>query len=463
MDFTGAENTFNRIIELDKDQPYGYYNIAHLHFWLFLGSKDPGEYFTFLKYSDMAMEKAQKKLEKNEDDPDINYLVGNVNLLRAMAHAMNNNVLDAFWESKNAMNSFEATLDADSTYYDAYMGLGLLDYALGYVPGMFKWAVNLSGLSSDKNRGLRYLLLSYKKGHFDKTENEFHLAKVYTDYLANYDSASIYLNRLLNKYPNDILFLYQNALTNIKARKLDRAEASLNKIIRISNKKIPVINSLAHFRKGEIYFRENDYDNAIKEYQTFVDTTKDFDYVGMANFRIALCSAFLGDTSTAKKYLVEAKSNGNPDIFEDSYAKSRSERYFDTGFTKDYLFVVKMRNYLESAKYRAVYDSLKTRYEQITDESNKAMALVYLSEASLHLAKYPAAATYLEKIDSLDYRNEKWVKPYSLYLLAMANYLVKAKKGAAEYLAEAEDNNDFEFKDNLQARMYNLKRKLAVK
>lgn len=462
MDFENAEDIFLKIIEIDKDLPYGYYNIARLHFWLYLGSNDPGEYFTFLKYSELAVDKIQKQLEKHPDKPKYNFLAGNIELLRAMAHAMNNNVLDAFWESKNAKMSFDKTLEADSTYYDAYMGLGLLDYALGYVPGIFKWAVNLTGLSSDKECGLKYLLLSYKKGHANKTEKEFHLAKIYTDYLADYDSASIYLRLLLNKYPNNTLFLYQNALTNIKARKLDRAENSLNQIIKINNRKISVINSLAHFRIGEVYFRKNNFRRAKAEYEKFIEMTKDFDFVGMANYKIALCNSILDSTIDNQKYFEGAKT-GSPDIFEDSYAKSRSEKFMDKGFSRDYLFLIKMQNYLESAKYRTVYDSLKAYYIHIEDESNRAKGLAFLAESCLHLEMYADAVKFIEKIDSLDYSAERWLKPYSLYLRAKADYLIKERSRASFFLNEAEKSNDYEFKSDIQALIDNLRRKLKRK
>ncbi|MFA3782916.1 tetratricopeptide repeat protein [Melioribacteraceae bacterium 4301-Me] len=459
--FADAEKFFNKIIEYNKDLPYGYYNIARLHFWLYLGSNDPGEYFIFLKYSELATQKIEKMLDKDDDNPKYNYILGNIELLRAMVHAINNNALDAFWEAKNAKNNFDKTLQSDSTFYDAYMGLGLLDYALSYVPSMFKWAVNLTGLSSNKERGLKYLLLSYKKGKLDKTENAFHLAKIYTDYLANYDSASIFLNILLTKYPNNVLFLYQSALTNIKARKLDKAESSLNQIIKINNPKIPIINSLALFRKGEIYFRRNNFKMAKEEYQKFIDVTKEMDYVGIANLRIAVCNAMIDSTINNEKYFEGAKS-GNPDIFEDAYAKIKSDKFKNKGFSEEYLYLITMENNLFSAKYKLVYDSLKVHYPVLKEEEERAKALAYISEACINLGKFNEAISFIARIDSLNYHQDKWIKPYSLFLLAKANYSLNNKKKAVLYLNQAENSNEFEFKDSIQALINNLKRKMKL-
>ncbi|MFA7289866.1 MAG: tetratricopeptide repeat protein [Melioribacteraceae bacterium] len=459
LDFTNAEQLFHKAIELAPESPLGFYHVAQLHIWIYLGSKDPGEYLIFLKYSDMALERIKKALDKDPKDELMLYYLGNLRTLRALAFAMNDSALDAFWEAKNARNSFEEALDINPDFYDAYAGIGVFDYSLTYIPGMFRWAINLTGLSSDPSRGLKYLLTSYKKGKLNKTETTYHLARIYTEYLADYDSASVYLRELLSKYPKNTLFLYQNALTLMRDKELDKAETALNSILRIDNKKLSVVNSLARFRLGEIHFSKNQFQKSINEFKIFLEKSKDFDFVGMANFKIALAYAFIGNKEESNKYLSDAKS-GNLDLFEDSYAKNRAEKYENNGFSDDALFVYKMNNYFENGKNSIVYDSLSSKVKDIKDADIRGVALVLLSESCINLKKLPDAVSYAELVSSLELVNEKWVKPYAKYLIGRANFIVGEVKWAPKYLDDAEDLNNYDFKEKIQSQINNIKRKL---
>ncbi|MCK9280122.1 MAG: DUF3808 domain-containing protein [Melioribacteraceae bacterium] len=459
LDFTNAEQSFHKAIELAPESPLGFYHVAQLHIWIYLGSKDPGEYLIFLKYSDMALERIKKALDKDKNDELMLYYLGNLRTLRALAFAMNDSALDAFWEAKNARNSFEEAIDINPEFYDAYGGIGVFDYSLTYIPGMFRWAINLTGLSSDPNRGLKYLLASYKKGKLNKIETTYHLSRIYTEYLADYDSATVYLNELLSKYPKNTLFLYQKALTLIRDKELGKAESELNKILRIDNKKLSVINSLARFRLGEIHFSKNQFQKSINEFKIFLEKSKDFDFVGMANFKIALAYAILGNKEESKKYLSDAKS-GNLDLFEDSYAKNRAEKYEENGFSEDALFIFKMNNYFESGKYSIVFDSLSTEIKNIKENDLRGVGLVLLSESSINLKNLPEAVSFAEMVSSHDYTYEKWVQPYSKYLIARANYIVKEDKLANKFLGEAEDLNNYDFKEKIQSQINYIKRKL---
>ena len=114
----------------------------------------------------MAQQKAEKILEDNSKDYQTKYLVGNLLSFRAMAQATNSQSVDAFWSSKKAVGYFEEVLKQKPKFYDAYLGLGLFDYAMSFVPDFLKWAVNLTGLSSDKDRGIPLYKDGLQKGEY---------------------------------------------------------------------------------------------------------------------------------------------------------------------------------------------------------------------------------------------------------------------------------------------------------
>lgn len=457
MEVGAAEKIFNRVIQRAPNLPHGYYYIAKLHFWVFLGTRDNERFHTFLKFADLAQEKIDSILDKNEKNYRITYMAGNLATYRAMAYAIYNSSVDAFWYSKKAVDYFEKTIELNPRFYDAYLGLGLFDYAMSFVPDFLKWAVNLTGLTSDKERGLHYIKTAYRKGIYDKTEPSFHLAKIYSDYLAYYDSSYFYLENLISKYPNNSLFHYQYAVTLIRDKKFERAIQELNTVIKLNNKNFSQIIALAHFRKGEIFFKRNQFKNAIKHYKIFLETTKESDLKGTAALNIALSYKFLGEDDECNNYLDKVKE-GNPDLFEDAYAKERSEDFIEHGISPVDLLLIKMKNNLDAGEYRIVYDSLKSKIEDLHNK-RRALALSYFSEAALNLRKLPDAVKAAEEIQSINIKKEKWTLPFSYLILAKANYLTNNKNESKELLKKAEDNNKYEFKDYIQAQIENLKRR----
>ena len=459
MEFDSAEKTFNQIIKLKPNSPQGFYRIAQIHFWIYLGSKDPGEYQIFLKFANLAQERIDKILDEKPKDYQTMYIAGNLNSFRAMAQATNNSSVDAFWSSKKAVNYFEGTLELNRKYYDAYLGLGLFDYAMSFVPDFLKWAVNLSGLTSDKARGFRYIKTAYQKSANEKTDASFHLAKIYTDYLAEYDSASTLLRSLISRYPNNTVFNYQYAVTLIKDKKFDRANEILNRVIKLNNKKLPQVSALAYYRKGEILFKKNQFKLAIIPYQKFLDMTKELDFIGHAALNMALCYKFLGDDAGFKKNLLLAK-NGNQDIFEDSYAMQKSEKYLSFGITPIELKLVKMKNDLDMGLYKVVHDSLKTILDKTSNKEDQEILYTYFGEASFELKRYAEALYAADQVINQKLSSEKWMTPMAYLIKARIKFAKSDNANAKRLLKDAEDKNNFEFKDYIQSQIEWMKRRL---
>ncbi len=461
MELDAAEKIFNKIIDKYPDHPYGYYHIAQLHFWLYLGTRDPGEYQVFFKFAEFAEEKIEKLLDKEPENYRLEYVAGNLASYKAMAHATNDASVDAFWASKKAVNHFERTLELNPKFYNAYLGLGLFDYAMSFVPDFLKWAVNLTGLPSDKERGLKFIRKAYTKGT-EITEAGFHLSKIYTDYLADYDSSYIYSRVIIAKHPKNTLFHYQYAVSLIKDKKLDQANDVLNTVLRLDNKKIPQITALAHFRKGEIFFKKNQFNSAIRQFEKFLDTSRELDLTGIASYYTAISYRFLDNKIECEKYLTLARG-GNQDIFEDSYAKEKSELYTQTEITPIDLKLIKIKNYLDSGRYKTAYDSLSALQSVDLNNNQEMMVYTFLGEAALHLKKYDEAITILEQNLDREPVNDKWLIPQSFLLMAQSEYALGHYEDAKRYLDEAEDENSYEYKDFIQSLIESLKRQIGNK
>jgi hypothetical protein len=157
--------------------------------------------------------------------------------------------------------------------------------------------------------------------------------------------------------------------------------------------------------------------------------------------------------------LLQARG-GNQDVFEDSYAKNKSDRYLSNGITPFELKLIRMKNYLDSGKDQLVYDSLKTALASIDENENKAVALIYFAEAAQNLKKYSDVIHSTDQIENIKLSFDKWTEPMAKLLKAKAKYFTGSKADAKDLLAEADNNNDFEFKDYIQSQIEWLRRRL---
>mgnify|MGYP001569937984 FL=1 len=84
-----------------------------------------------------------------------------------------------------------------------------------------------------------------------------------------------------------------------------------------------------------------------------------------------------------------------------------------------------------------------------------------LSEAALNLKKYSEAIHFAHQIESIKVDSEKYTEVMALLLKAEAKYFSGNREDIKNILENAEDNNDFEFKDYIQSRIEWLKRRLG--
>ena len=460
--FTEAEKAFSKAMEISPLRPEAFHYNAQIHLWAFLGSKDKSEYKIFMRWSDISLGKAEEMLKKTPSDARMNYILGNIYLLKAMADGADNSTMSAFSSSKTAFAHFEKALKLNSGFYDAYRGMGLLHYAMDFIPGVFKWAVNLSGMKADREIGFNYIHTAYKKGNEDKVESAFHLAKLFTDYAGDYDSAIVILKPLLAQYPGNPIFNYQAGVAHIKAGDFQEAEKCLNRVIVLNHPAVSQMNSLSLFLKGDIYFKKNDFINAAKYYSAFVEGAMDSDYTGIANYRLAVCCLMNGVKDMFKKAMTDA-CRGNDDIFEDEYAKRMSIELNGKELSQNELLYIKAANEFDSRKYQNVLKSLEPVVNSFNERALKAKSFLLMAECSIILKKYDEAYSFLHSADSIGETESKWLIPKSLYLKSLIEYKRGKLKQAKEFLEKAVDKNNYEFQNEISVLLNNLKRKIFKK
>ncbi len=457
--FDKANEIFQRIISKYPSDPRGYHYRSSSYLWTYLSNKESDDYNNFIKYSDETIKKCEEILDSKENDETALYILGANYGFRALAFTKANSSVSALWAVKNANKYLSKTVELYPKNYDAHLGLGLFNYALSLVPSIFKWALKLGGLSGTKEEGINHLKIVYRNGVYSKNEAAYFLSQIYSETLIDYNTAIGYLKQLINKYPGNSLFGYSYAVVLMKNRKMNEAEKVLRKIISDNNKDFKQVISYSNFLIGEILFRKNEFSSTIPYYEKFLSTTKEFDYSGIAYYRIALSYEIHGNREEAKKNYILAR-NGNLDLADDMFAKRKGELYFDRTLSQNEIKLIYISNMIECGKYLEANNSLWELIPNLQSEKLKAEAYLYLSDINYETGKLDEAIKDGEKAVRFNTANETWIKPFAYYYLARAYYKSGNKSKAADMIDAAEDFSDFDYQVKLKGYTDALKEKL---
>lgn len=451
-----AERTFTKIINKYPNDPRGFYYKSIIYQWYFLGGEDKNDYENFMDLSDSVIEKASELLEKNPNNVEILYLLGSAYTYRGIVFTKAENYLNAAWAVKKSESYLSSVIEIDSSFYDAYFGLGLYNFAVSQIPTAFNWALSLAGIEGSKAAGINYLKIAARKGNFAKVEAQYYLSQIFSEVLSDYNKASYYLENLVKKYPQNIIFRYSYASLEIKKKNLNSAKKNLNLILHSTAPKFNQIVSLSNFLMGDVYFRNNNFENAKIYYLNFLADSENNDYKGIASYRLGISYELTGDSIQAEKYF-ENCDEGNPDLDDDIFAKRKGEIYFERKIDSLEIKVIKAGNMIYAGKYHQGYDSLYELLPLIKKDDLKAEVYLYLSQAAYNFANYDEALRMAFASQSIDLKEELWIKPFAVYYIAMSYKMLGNETAFHNFINEAENYENYDYQNKLQNLIYSIK------
>ncbi|HED37112.1 MAG TPA: hypothetical protein ENI76_02540, partial [Ignavibacteria bacterium] len=402
-----AQKNFRSIIRYFPNNPEGYHYLASTYLWFYLSNLNQKDYKNFLAYSDTALEKAKAKINVDSNDTNILYILGADYSYRAIAFEKAGKFIDAAWASKKSEYYLKKCLLKDSTFYDAYLGLGIYNFAIGQISPAYRWALSLIGIKGNKALGIKYIKLAAKKGKLSKIEAEYYLSGILSNYFNDYTGAAKYLRNLVNIYPSNLLFNYSYSTLKIKQHQLNIAKKILKGILKNKNLKFTQIISYSNFLMGDIYFKENEFDSAKVYYKNFLNTSLSKDYTGIAYYRLGLSYEIKGQRDSALKYYnlaTHVKSNTEDDIF----AKRKGEYLQKHVLNQIEIALIENNNLIENGKYKIAYDSLQLILPKINDVQLRAKANLRLSNAAYWLGNYEKSYTSAILAKELNNSEDNW-------------------------------------------------------
>lgn len=386
LKYEKAIEVFDKIIELEPENPRGYFLKSATYFWIFstdMHNEAMGD--TLKEWSLKAVEVAEKKLAANDKDIDALFYLGGAYGTLGRYYGATKSYLKAYWYGQKGKNYLEEVVKMDSTYYDAYLGLGIYHYLADVLPKFVKILSFILGVDGNKDQGISELYLAAEKGLYTKTEAMFFLGAIYTYRERDFNKAVDIFNKLLKKYPDNCGALIHLGRCYSFMGKCELALKTFFKILNSedSDNRIPLTS--LHYQMGDVYFKMNNFYYAIGSFTIAVesDTSKSgsrrWTYP-WSLYKLGLCYELIGKRDRAEYYYKKIDEEDNQRAYDEAQKKLRKP------MNAIDISILQNKNYSDCGKHSIALEAFQNLYENIKD-SDTIQSKYYLSEIDFYLGK----------------------------------------------------------------------------
>ncbi len=218
---------------------------------------------------DRALQLETKQLEANPNDVDALYARGVTRAEFSTYTAL----IERAWFSalRNAVGArrdHERVLELNPSYTDAKLIVGAHNYVMGSLSWAVKAAVAVVGLSGNKEKGIAYLQET-AKGKSEASSDAKIVLAVFLRREKRFDESLQYVHELLAAYPRNLLLALEEGNLLRASGKNAEAAASYRKVWQMGKEgKFPGLHyEAAALSLGELFRSQKDWTNAAAAYE----------------------------------------------------------------------------------------------------------------------------------------------------------------------------------------------------
>ncbi len=300
-----ALTIFREIQHEFPEYPHGYFYEAYITAIYFSQDRANPALDSLLNETvKRAAEKGEEYKKRTDNSADALYYLGASYGVLGIYHVLNRNYLKGYIYGKRGKDYLEKVVETDSTYYDAYVGLGVFHYYVDLLPGIVKFFAKILGFQGDREKGIREMLLTANRGRFFKVEARFVYA-TFRYFLEGDERNSLQtFFKLHRDYPdNPALTL----LLGYHYRRNGNILEALRYFSAVPEKyslTLPQISIMKFYNLGVCYFRLNNFPESEKYFNLLMDTSlrKSRYYVAALALYKGLLSDMKGEHNAADRY-----------------------------------------------------------------------------------------------------------------------------------------------------------------
>ncbi len=418
LHFDRATETFDELIKLKPDNPRGYL-LQAVNFYYRHQLEENSEVFAkqFVKLATTAIERSKSKLGNKEQRLDALFYLGTANMYLAAYHGWQSNWLRAYWYGKDGIGYLERVIAADSTYYDAYLGLGLYHYYTDVIPKIAKAVTFLLGFEADRQKGLEELELAAAHGKYSRAEALLFLGSIHLYVEKDYEKSRQFFEELARLYPENASYSMLLGEAYQKLGKNEQAAQTLHQLVdQIPQPpRFPVLVSSSFFRLGNVYYNMRELPQAIKYYQDALkhatQSTGEVQWIfALANLNLGRSYDLIGKRDIALEYYRRVKKSDHKHAHK--IAKERIKTP-----------LVRSKRRVDGNNFDEIIDIFQNAMAKTKADTGK-LTREKMPELNFHIAKslydkgaYKSAIARFERILGAATAGEDWLKPRSLFYL----------------------------------------------
>lgn len=178
-DFSGAALIFQNLIDRYPDQPWGYFYLGATHQAEMLDAERYDKVDDFTELMERAIEISKDQQEENAENPWAYFFEGSAYLYRSFMDSKMKKVWGAYRNAVKGVGRLEKVIELDSTFYDAYLGVGSYKYWKSSKAKLLTW---LPILKDERDLGIEMVHTAIEKGNFVKLVGRDQLAWISLDH-----------------------------------------------------------------------------------------------------------------------------------------------------------------------------------------------------------------------------------------------------------------------------------------
>jgi Tfp pilus assembly protein PilF len=219
----------------------------------------------------LIMDYTQKAIDVSDElakTIDIKFYLGVAHGYRSRINGIRQEFYDAYWDARKCYNYLEDVIEEDPAYYDAYLGMAVIDYFNATrITGWRRTLAWFLGMTGDREKALEFFNKVEEKGSLFQAEATFINAMMHRFLEIDFDRATPYLENLMAQYPNNTFMQnqYRSLQFNqlIQEKGVDYLAANIDSLrsqYNINNANI--LNAI-----GYNYVNNQDYQTALAVFQ----------------------------------------------------------------------------------------------------------------------------------------------------------------------------------------------------
>lgn len=199
-----AEKNFKEIISREPENPAGYFFLAGCYQTQMIDLESDFREDEFYRNLEKSIQLSKNRVKEDEDDVRAHFYLGNSYGSIAVYDANHKRWWSGLKKGLKAKSALKKVIELDSTFYDAYLGLGSYHYWASVVTKMLRW---LPFFRDERKRGIEEVKLAADKSLYSRESAEYNLTYIYLEE-KKYRKAIGLAKRMNQEFPESKLFLW---------------------------------------------------------------------------------------------------------------------------------------------------------------------------------------------------------------------------------------------------------------